>query len=64
MDTAKTEIVYEMVIFLGAASGRTFGNVTVNTPFSNDALICSSYNRLVINLAFKTKPTPKLTLTP
>ncbi len=34
--------IYEMVIFLGATSGKDLGNVTVRTPSCIEALISSS----------------------
>ena len=34
--------LYAIVIFLGACSGVVFGNVTLSTPFSIDALISSA----------------------
>ena len=34
----------EMAIFFGASSGEFLGNVILNTPFSNVALICSPYD--------------------
>ena len=34
-------VAHAMVIFFGTCSGVVFGNVTVRTPFSIDALISS-----------------------
>ena len=39
--------LYAMVIFFGVCSGVVFGNATVSTPFSIEALISSGYKLFI-----------------
>ncbi len=64
IDTIQQRRYQEIVIFLGADSGAALGNVTVKTPFSNEALICSSCKQLVRIPSLGQNGTAMFTLTP